>query len=131
MLRRLEDQMPWSDEIGRLASCIAIRLDDSAYAIEKARQIAARSQNFQDHVWLGQLLAAEGRQAKRDDAHQGDSAQTLTEAEARCGGPSNYARSRPRRGHRSSASSTLRIAGRMPKRSSSRRNPASPWSVLP
>lgn len=82
VLRRLEDQMPWSDEIGRLASCIAIRLDDSAYAIEKARQIAARSQNFQDHVWLGQLLAAEGRQAKRDDAHQGDSAQTLTEAEA-------------------------------------------------
>jgi tetratricopeptide (TPR) repeat protein len=51
-------------EIGRLASEVSARLDKTDRALEIARQAAAESKDWRDHLWLGQLLAFLGNRAQ-------------------------------------------------------------------
>ncbi|MCS7239290.1 MAG: tetratricopeptide repeat protein [Thermoguttaceae bacterium] len=74
VLRRLEElRAPFTGELVRLASEISLRLQEFDRALELARQSAAASNDYQDRVWLGQVLAilglrarAEGRTAQAD-----------------------------------------------------------------
>lgn len=65
VLRTIEEQsMPLSAELNRLASDISLRLDDFDRALELARQAARVSNQYQDHVWLGQVLGILGQRAR-------------------------------------------------------------------
>lgn len=65
VIRRLEEQIiPFSNQIGRVASEIALRLADFERAQRMARQAAAHSDNYRDHVWLGEVLSIVGQRAR-------------------------------------------------------------------
>ncbi len=67
VLRMVEEQsMPLSAELNRLASDISLRLDDFDRALELARQAARVSNQYQDHVWLGQVLGILGQRARAE-----------------------------------------------------------------
>ncbi|MGA2620541.1 MAG: tetratricopeptide repeat protein [Thermoguttaceae bacterium] len=67
-------------EIGRLASEVSARLNQMDRALQIARQAAAQSKEWRDHLWLGQLLGFLGRRAQA--AQRPDEAQARwTEAE--------------------------------------------------
>lgn len=67
VLRTIEEHsLPLSPELNRLASDISLRLDDFDRALELARQAARVSNQYQDHVWLGQVLGILGQRAKAE-----------------------------------------------------------------
>jgi len=81
VIRRLEEQQtPFSADLGRMAAEISLRLDDFDRALEMARQVAAGSKAYRDHIWLGQVLSLLGQRAKIEKRGP-ESAKMLREAE--------------------------------------------------
>jgi len=70
LLRRLErQQVPFSPELIRMVAEVALRQGDFERALEMARKaVALDSKNFQEHLWLGQVLGILGRRAKSEGA---------------------------------------------------------------
>ncbi len=65
LLRRVERQPNlFTGEVERIASKVYARLDDVDRALDHARGAAANSKDWQDQVWLGQLLNLIGQQAR-------------------------------------------------------------------
>jgi len=81
LIRRLEEQYnPFSASLARLAAEVSLRLDNFDRALEIARQAAADSKEYRDHIWLGQVLSILGQRAKRE-GRIADSEGMLKEAE--------------------------------------------------
>ena len=60
---------PIAGEFGRLAAEVSLRAQNRQQAIERARQAAsADSGDFEDHLWLGRLLADAGRVSEAEAA---------------------------------------------------------------
>jgi tetratricopeptide (TPR) repeat protein len=76
ILRRLEQQPTMiSNDLERLASEVSARLENLDRALAIATKVAADSQEWRDHVWLGQLQGLLGRRAQaasRLDEAKGD-----------------------------------------------------------
>ena len=67
VIRQLQDEMPLSSEMQRLAANVSLQTQDYARALELARQaVSSDSANYRDHVWLGQLLWAVSRKDEKD-----------------------------------------------------------------
>jgi cellulose synthase operon protein C len=67
MLRRLEQrQAVFFTKLGRLASDVSMRLENFDRAVEISRQAADQSQDWADHLWLGELQGLLGRRALAD-----------------------------------------------------------------
>jgi len=82
LIRRLEEQYnPFSPDLARLAADVSMRLDDFDRALEMARQAAAGSELYRDHIWLGQVLGILGQRAKRE-GRTADAERMLAEAES-------------------------------------------------
>ena len=81
MFRRLgetKDALP--DDAEREMRLVKARLGEYEEAVKLAREVAAESDKFRDHVWLGQLLGVVGRQAQqREEAELAK--KSLAEAE--------------------------------------------------
>ncbi len=56
LLRRIQEVGPLVPQLQRRASDVANRVGDSQRALALARKAAADSHDYQDHLWLGQLL---------------------------------------------------------------------------
>ena len=81
LIRGLEEQYnPFSAGLARLAAEVSLRLDNFDRALDIARQAAADSKEYRDHIWLGQVLGILGQRAKRE-GRISDSEGMLTEAE--------------------------------------------------
>jgi tetratricopeptide (TPR) repeat protein len=81
MLRHLDErQAVLSPDLGRMASEVSLRLDKADRAVALARQTAAESKDWADHVWLGQIASFMGQRVQAD--HRSREAQEyFTEAE--------------------------------------------------
>jgi cellulose synthase operon protein C len=68
MLRHLEQRQAAfvPDEMGRLASEVSMRMENADRALAIARRVAAQSNDWADHAWLGQVAAWLGVQAEVD-----------------------------------------------------------------
>ena len=68
VIRRLQAQQqePFSSDLVRLAANVSMRLEDYGRAIDLARQAAGKSQNYQDHIWHGQVLAMAGQRKEAE-----------------------------------------------------------------
>ena len=66
LLRRLESQqMPFSPELNRRGAESALFQGEFDRALEMARKAASQdSKNYQEHIWLGQVLGVLGNRAK-------------------------------------------------------------------
>ena len=96
LLRELQrQQLPLSPDMTRVSAELAIHQGDFQRALAIARKAAAGTKDYQDDLWLGQILSVIGRQAKT--AGQAKSAQDLlSEAEEPCAARWNWnPRSRP------------------------------------
>jgi len=77
VVRQVEEgQERFSPELGRMASELSLRTADLDRSVALARQVAAGSKNYRDHLWLGQVL---GILARRVEAGQRD--EILADAE--------------------------------------------------
>jgi len=81
IIRRLEEeQSPFLAYFARMASELSLRLGDIDRALEIAGQVAEKSNDYRDHLWLAQVLEGVGLRAKSDErADESESA--LREAE--------------------------------------------------
>ncbi len=71
IIRRLEQQPTLvSNDLERLASEVSVRLDNLERALLIARKVAAGSDEWRDHVWLGELEMLVGLRARATDANQ-------------------------------------------------------------
>jgi tetratricopeptide (TPR) repeat protein len=62
-IRRLQKQTLIAADMHRLAADLSLRNQDAARAVELANAaVSANSKDFRDHLWLGQVLAAGGKQ---------------------------------------------------------------------
>ncbi|MBL8797680.1 MAG: tetratricopeptide repeat protein [Planctomycetia bacterium] len=68
VIRQLPEGTPLTPELGRLSADLALRTDDRKSAAETAEQVAAKSTDFRDHVWRGQVHWAAGRPADAEAA---------------------------------------------------------------
>jgi tetratricopeptide (TPR) repeat protein len=67
VIRQLQDEMPLSSEMQRLAADVSLQTQDYARALELARKaVSSDSANYRDHVWLGQLLWSVSRKDEKD-----------------------------------------------------------------
>ncbi|HLA83822.1 MAG TPA: tetratricopeptide repeat protein [Thermoguttaceae bacterium] len=81
MFRMLTEREPLlSDEMNREKRLVKAKLGDYDAALQSARKIAATSDKFEDHVWLGQLLGVVARNLRRDEREK-EAEPLLTEAE--------------------------------------------------
>ncbi len=81
-IRRLEEQrVDFTKDLGRVATDVSLRLDEFQRALEIARQTAADSDDYQDRIWLAQVLSVVGLRA-RSEGRTADAQTTLAEAEA-------------------------------------------------
>lgn len=65
LLRDLEQNSSlFTNELGRMASEISARLEDLDRSLEIARRVAANSNDWRDHLWLGELLNLVAMRAK-------------------------------------------------------------------
>jgi tetratricopeptide (TPR) repeat protein len=65
LLRQLQrQQLPFSSDMNRVSAELAVNQGDFKRALEIARKAAARTKDYQDYLWLGQILSVIGRQAK-------------------------------------------------------------------
>ena len=82
LLRQLEkQQMPFSADMSRAGAEVALRQGEFGRALDMARKAASsKSKNFQEHVWLGQVLSIIGRRAKAE-GHAKESEELLGDAE--------------------------------------------------
>ncbi len=70
ILRKLQEQGPVAgdSEFGRMAAEVSLRAKDPTRALELARQaVPPNSPNYQDHLWLGQILGAAGKSAEAEN----------------------------------------------------------------
>jgi tetratricopeptide (TPR) repeat protein len=68
-IRRLQRQAP-TPELQRLIVDIALRKQDPLQAAQEALDaVAADSNDYRDHVWLGQVLALTGQQPEQAEKH--------------------------------------------------------------
>ena len=82
IIRRLEEEQgPFLADLARMASELSLRLGDSSRALEIARQVAEKSNDHRDHIWLAQILEGLGLSAKSDERTD-ESQSALREAEA-------------------------------------------------
>lgn len=83
LLRELEkQQMPFSPEMSRAGAEVALRQGEFDRALEMARKGAStESKNYQEHLWLGQVLGIVGRRAK-SQGKASEAADLLASAEA-------------------------------------------------
>lgn len=66
LLRKIQEQIPISTDLQRMAGAISLQVQDPTRAVELARQgVAADPQDHENHLWLGQVLWAVGQ---RDEA---------------------------------------------------------------
>lgn len=80
ILRKLPEQAPVSGELVKLAAELSLRRHDGGRALELAQAaVAAESRDYRDHLWLGQVLWALGR----NDEAEGHLRQAVTLAEGR------------------------------------------------
>lgn len=71
IIRRMEEQIsPFSGEIGKVASEIALRLADFERAQQMAREAAADSKDYSDYIWLGQVLSILGLRARAEQPNE-------------------------------------------------------------
>ena len=57
--------MPFSPDMNRASSELALQQGDFRRALEMARKATARrSKNYEEYLWLGQILSIVGRQTK-------------------------------------------------------------------
>ena len=76
MIRQLRQQQPQlSPDLGRLASEINWHLDEDQLALELARDVAATSDFYPDHVWLAHLLVTIGGSDRESQAKAFDEAE--------------------------------------------------------
>jgi tetratricopeptide (TPR) repeat protein len=62
-IRKLQKQMNLTGDLQRLAAAVSLRNQDATRAVELARQaVSADSKDYRDFLWLGQVLAASGKQ---------------------------------------------------------------------
>ena len=61
-----EEQAPFSGALERMASELSLREEDFDRALETAREGAAGSADFRDHLWLGQVQSVLGHRAKAE-----------------------------------------------------------------
>jgi tetratricopeptide (TPR) repeat protein len=62
VIRKLPEQAPISGDLAKLAAEMSLRNQDAERALELAQlAVSADSRSYQDHVWLGQILWALGR----------------------------------------------------------------------
>ena len=81
LLRQLQrQQLPFSPDMNRVSAELAVHQGEFKRALEIARKAAARTTDFQDHLWLGQILSVIGRQAKAAGLAK-QAAELLAEAE--------------------------------------------------
>ena len=68
LLRHMErQQLPFSPDTNRANAMVALYRGDFDRALDLARKAAsARSQSYQEHIWLGQVLGIVGRWAKEE-----------------------------------------------------------------
>jgi cellulose synthase operon protein C len=67
LLRKLEEQqVPFTTAIFREQSKVLGGLQDFSGALKAARQVAATSKDYRDHLWLGQLLAIENQREEAE-----------------------------------------------------------------
>ncbi len=65
LLRQLQrQQLPFSPDMTRVSAELAVQQGDFQRALEIARKAAGGTKDYQDHLWLGQILSVIGRQAK-------------------------------------------------------------------
>jgi tetratricopeptide (TPR) repeat protein len=65
LLRQLQrQQLPFSPDMNRVSAELAVHQGDFERALGIARKAAAQTKDYQDHLWLGQILSVIGRQAK-------------------------------------------------------------------
>jgi cellulose synthase operon protein C len=68
-IRRLQKQTLIAADMQRLAADLSLRNQDPSRAVELATAAVAKdSKDFRDHLWLGQILAASGKQADEAEA---------------------------------------------------------------
>jgi len=60
-IAKLQKEAPLGDDIQRLAVAISMQRDDYSKAEQLIRQSMTGKKNWRDHLWLGQVLAGEGR----------------------------------------------------------------------
>jgi cellulose synthase operon protein C len=82
LLRRLENpQMPFSPELNRRGAESALLQGEFDRALDMARKAASQdSKDYQDHLWLGQVLGVLGSRASTD-GQAAQAEQLLSEAE--------------------------------------------------
>ena len=73
-------QVPLSNDLSRLRTYINMEKGELDAALDDARKTAANSQEFRDHVWLGQILEARARRTT-DGSKSPEAAPLLDEAE--------------------------------------------------
>src|SRR5262249_56698093 len=61
IIRRLPEQAPLSGELVKLAAEVSLRRQDGQRAVELAQTAADESRDYREHVWVGQVLWAVGR----------------------------------------------------------------------
>jgi len=62
LLQRFEqEQRPFSTDLYRLQSQVSAKLEDFDGALAAAKEVTVDSQNYQDHIWLGQVLGIVGQ----------------------------------------------------------------------
>jgi tetratricopeptide (TPR) repeat protein len=67
LLRRLEEQqVPFTTDLLRVQSSVLGRLQDFPGAVQAAQRVAAASQDYRDHLWLGQLQSILGRPSEAE-----------------------------------------------------------------
>lgn len=81
ILRTLQEQLPISNELQRLAADISIQTRDYSKALTQARKaVSNESPDYKDHIWLGQVLWIIGQRAagegRKDEANSRQSEAT-------------------------------------------------------
>lgn len=67
VLRQLQEEMPISTEMQRLAADVSLQTRDYSRALDLARRAVSKdSAEYGDHLWLGQLLLALSRKEEND-----------------------------------------------------------------
>lgn len=68
IVRRLQTQQtPFSSELSRLAAEVSFELANFERALEMAREAAAGSEDYEDHIWLGRVLGILGRLSEAEE----------------------------------------------------------------
>jgi len=82
LLRQLEkQQVPFSADMSRAGAEVALRQGEFERALDMARKAASsKSKNYQEQVWLGQVLSIIGRRAKAE-GHAKEAEELFTDAE--------------------------------------------------